>query len=543
MFRNCKNVYFLSILVFFFIPTSPSLGQSSDTVVTTPKQTLTAEQLSADIAALNKNKKLRIAVSAYLDSSLNAGDLSRFLPASTVKIITSAMALETLGPEFQFKTRIKWRRVDNATITQLKIFGSGDPTFGLSPFESSSSARFREFAKKLKAQGIRSIWGPIEAIPNERLELPPPESEAYTDIDEMACYGALANSFNYRGNCSNLVIAGKSKVYWEEPAIRAPIYNQLKWGDRTHVKIDVLLDKSGLRRGYRIYGTWKQACKELPQPEDPQKPNPPSEAEVKEPLPKAPAPCETIDAPDENALYYPTAVSHTKNWTLMKFVRELQRQGIQWKRTKKLEDINTFPKESDTLFSAPLTDLLTVQNKNSTNLISEALFKQIGLAYDFNDSPILSAQLALQKRFEQWGPTVGLPELNTHISIVDGSGISRYNQSTSEGLLGILRYILSQSYFSILRDTLAIYGEDGTLESRLPHLPPRYRIYAKTGTLNGHYNIAGFLPTASSNSGNPIHFVPFVIFTESLPSQDWRARRVQDQLVIKLLDSAQNSPP
>src|SRR5207237_6630832 len=60
--------------------------------------------------------------------SRNAGKL--FLPASNMKIITSSVALEQLGPDFTYRTTLIARGpIQGGTLTgDLAVTGRGDPT-------------------------------------------------------------------------------------------------------------------------------------------------------------------------------------------------------------------------------------------------------------------------------------------------------------------------------------------------------------------------------------------------------------------------------
>lgn len=61
------------------------------------------------------------------------------IPASNQKVITAAIALEKLGPDYQFETKIYGKEVDG-TVEDLYVVGGGDPVL--------ATPKFREASKK-----------------------------------------------------------------------------------------------------------------------------------------------------------------------------------------------------------------------------------------------------------------------------------------------------------------------------------------------------------------------------------------------------------
>jgi D-alanyl-D-alanine carboxypeptidase/D-alanyl-D-alanine-endopeptidase (penicillin-binding protein 4) len=76
----------------------------------------------------------------------------------------------------------------------------------------------------------------------------------------------------------------------------------------------------------------------------------------------------------------------------------------------------------------------------------------------------------------------------------DGSGLSRRNRLSARDLVAVLRDMRGRKDFGAFRDSLAAPGEDGTLRKRLEDLEGRLR--AKTGTLTGVSALSGYLTTA-----------------------------------------------
>lgn len=116
-------------------------------------------------------------------------------PASTLKLLTTATALDALGPDFEFKTYIVINgNVKNGQLNgDLIIVPDGDPSFGAKRFNLLPAEQIIVF---LKDKGIKAIKGKIiiqaeddKIVPNEWL---------VSDIGNY--YGAFPRRFNYGEN-------------------------------------------------------------------------------------------------------------------------------------------------------------------------------------------------------------------------------------------------------------------------------------------------------------------------------------------------------
>jgi D-alanyl-D-alanine carboxypeptidase/D-alanyl-D-alanine-endopeptidase (penicillin-binding protein 4) len=105
-----------------------------------------------------------------------------FVPASTIKIATALVALETLGPEHRYATDV-YLRGDG----RLCIKGYGDPFL--------TTERVREIVAELKARGVRRVTGLVLDDTSFALDSPPDGSENSTNPYD-APGGALVVNFN-----------------------------------------------------------------------------------------------------------------------------------------------------------------------------------------------------------------------------------------------------------------------------------------------------------------------------------------------------------
>jgi PBP4 family serine-type D-alanyl-D-alanine carboxypeptidase len=141
--------------------------------------------------------------------------------------------------------------------------------------------------------------------------------------------------------------------------------------------------------------------------------------------------------------------------------------------------------------SPPLPDVLRALQKESVNLIAEMLLKQVGAAK--NGLPGTSAKgIAAAQSF--LGNVGWQPET---YRLVDGSGLSRYNLLSPRQLTQLLTYMDAQPSAGAYRSALPIAAVDGTLSNRFRALRDSRRLVAKTGTLSGVVALSGYVESAA----------------------------------------------
>ncbi|MDX1972096.1 MAG: D-alanyl-D-alanine carboxypeptidase/D-alanyl-D-alanine-endopeptidase, partial [Candidatus Sumerlaeia bacterium] len=88
-----------------------------------------------------------------------------FMPASQMKVFTTAAALDLLGPEYRYTTRVELHgeQRDTTFHGDVVLVGSGDPTLGAWHGEGvkESAVLLKEWTEALKARGINRIEGRI----------------------------------------------------------------------------------------------------------------------------------------------------------------------------------------------------------------------------------------------------------------------------------------------------------------------------------------------------------------------------------------------
>ena len=172
-------------------------------------------------------------------------------------------------------------------------------------------------------------------------------------------------------------------------------------------------------------------------------------------------------------------------------------------------------KRSLVFLSPPLSELVKPFLKNSINFLGDAFLKQLGTT----ESGSLRSD--------------GLRQLENHLrlslgdihnlSLHDGSGLSRTARVSPELLLQYLAALTRKPYFRTIYAALPIAGIDGTLKNRMKGSPAEGTLRAKTGTLDGVYNLAGYVPDGKD-------FIPFVILTRTTSALASAARAAEDRI-------------
>ena len=152
--------------------------------------------------------------------------------------------------------------------------------------------------------------------------------------------------------------------------------------------------------------------------------------------------------------------------------------------------------EIDTLCASRirLRDLIKLINKHSDNFLAECLFKTIGAYYSGSQGNSFYSTQAVIKFIKDNGI------FSEGTSVVDGSGISRFDQVTVGAVAGLLeKMYFDMKHFQDFYNSLSIAGVDGTLRHRMKDTAAEDNFHGKTGTLKGVSSLSGYLKTQDGN--------------------------------------------
>lgn len=138
-----------------------------------------------------------------------------------------------------------------------------------------------------------------------------------------------------------------------------------------------------------------------------------------------------------------------------------------------------------TLDSPTVGNLIGAINVPSENFYAEMMVKALGAQYGAGGTT--AAGLTVVRK--------DLAALGVHPRMVDGSGLSRANQTTARQLVRLLERMNAQQAAATWRASLPVAGRSGTLRSRMRGTAAAGRCAAKTGTLIGVSALSGYCTT------------------------------------------------
>ncbi|HCO95184.1 MAG TPA: D-alanyl-D-alanine carboxypeptidase/D-alanyl-D-alanine-endopeptidase [Phycisphaerales bacterium] len=409
-----------------------------------------AEQIDGIISeSLQKRVKFSIRI-IEADSGRTVydhGPRELMIPASNMKIITSAAALKYLGPDFVYKTQV------GLCGNALVIIGSGDPLLG----DEKTDARygrepgwiFKEISNALKSKGIGTIEGitiDSSVFDNERVHPSWPED----DLNRW--YACEVSGLNYNDNCIKISaknIGGKVAVFVEPQTAFVSLINKVV----------------PISKGSSAVGTYRNRH--------------PNRLTVF-------GKCKDEVGPFDVAIERPAA------YFGFLLYENLAEMGIDAKGQlveKTLEDGSDFIPLVE--FSTPLADCLARCNKNSLGLAAEAMLKTIA-AMNNPDKKNGSWERGRELIYEF---LTGLGIDKSQFYIDDGSGLSRQNELTAHAITTVLSDIYKGDNWQLYKGSLAVGGIEGTIEKYFKEEKYKGKIFGKTGYINSVRSFSGVCVT------------------------------------------------
>ncbi len=148
--------------------------------------------------------------------------------------------------------------------------------------------------------------------------------------------------------------------------------------------------------------------------------------------------------------------------------------------------------------SPPLSVLLKLMDVPSDDLFAELLTKQLGVRFGGAGSVAAGARVIAQE----------IASYGLHPKIVDGSGLSREDRSSPREVVGLLRTVWRTPVGDALWDSLPVMGVSGTVRRIATGTAAQGRCIAKTGTLDGVTNLAGYCHSRGH------HTLAFALFVD-----------------------------
>ncbi len=385
------------------------------------------------------------------------------IPASNLKLATSAAALEMLGEDYRFQTKIGYSgTLENGILTgDLVLIGGGDPTLGSEYFAEEKPDFLNVWTEKIRQAGISNVRGNLvlDASAYDSEKIPP--TWIWEDLGNY--YGAGPGAFTVYDNLFRITFrspneAGKKteimSVYPKIPGLQ--------------LKNEVLSDNSNWDHAYVFGG-----------PFDLQR-------VVRGTIPK-----------NRNEFTIKAAMPFPEKILAEKLIQYLENAGVSLSGTVKFEKVS--PEGFHEIFvqkSPTLAEIIKVTNHESVNLFAEHLVKQIAL--EKNGTGNRENGIELIQDF--WNKS-GIDKDSYFME--DGSGLSHFDAVSPEVFVKILLYMANKSpHKETFFNSLPSPGE-GTLYYFDTSYFPGNSLKVKSGSMTRVRCYSGYLQL---NSGKQAAF-------------------------------------
>ncbi len=168
--------------------------------------------------------------------------------------------------------------------------------------------------------------------------------------------------------------------------------------------------------------------------------------------------------------------------------------------------------------SPTIEQLLGLTLPPSDNFFAETLLKGLGARFGGAGTTAAGAKVVRET----------VAELGLHPRLVDGSGLSEEDKTSPYEVVTLLNEIAHTELGTILRGDLAVAGHTGTLAERMRGSAAEGHCQAKTGTLTGVSNLAGYCAAADGDE------LAFAFFNDGISTE--AAHTLQDNMAITLAD-------
>ncbi|HEY0025791.1 MAG TPA: D-alanyl-D-alanine carboxypeptidase/D-alanyl-D-alanine-endopeptidase [Longimicrobium sp.] len=429
-------------------------------------------------------KSLRTGETVY---ARNAGRM--FVPASNMKIVTAAAALEALGPEYRYRTRVAAAGPVSGGVLRgdLVVLGAGDPSISEHMMGDVRTV-FRAWADSLRAHGVTRVTGSVLGNDDVFDDVPYGRGWAWDDMDAP-----------YSAEVGGLMMNEGFVTVRAEPA----------GGQTARVTV-----RPAAQGWVDVAGTVAVGAADSPATFGVVRADG-GALTVSGSIPADTAFVEEAIAIRNNTAFFAAALRQA-----------LVEAGIRVDGGAYDADQREGAAPTHTVLfthtSPPMAEILAAFMKPSQNQIGEVLLKTLGA--ELRGTGSARAGVAVVDSLARaWGMP---PRL---LAQADGSGLSRYNLVAPAFLVTLLERESRSPHAQIFTASLPVAGRDGTLSSRMRGTPAEGNLRAKTGTLSGVRALSGYVTTAA---GEPMVF-SILMNHHTLSSRD--VDRVAEAAIMRLI--------
>ncbi len=376
---------------------------------------------------------------------------SLMTPASTQKLISTYLALESFPSNHRFKTYIyqKASIEDSVLLGDLLILGGGDMSLGSRYFKDDFMSNWTD---SLKKRGIKKIDGNIIANRGRFDEQMIPKTWSEDDIGNY--YGAGSHGLSYFDNLYELHF--KTGSVGSEASLKSivPTPYEIEFTGKVRVE-GINYDNCYIYGG--PYENSRKMTGSLP--------------------------------PNRNDFLVKASQANPERQLAFDLMEYFKGHGIEVAEGAKVDTVIGKHASFTLMFEyegQALSDVVYWTNMKSVNLFAEQLLMHTieasGTSFSYKNAKRVQSEILRNKAFKTKG-----------LALNDGSGLSRENLLSCDMLCSVLTKAYTQDYFPEYKKSLPLAGKSGSLKSMLLGSEAQGKIWAKSGSFKGVRAYAGYM--------------------------------------------------
>lgn len=368
------------------------------------------------------------------------------IPASNMKLLSTAAALHYLGKDYTFKTQV------GVLGNDLIIVGNGDPLLADPKYDTvpgeSTNRLMAAIISAMNESGVKTVDNIIvdtSFFDNNRVHPSWPAEQ----LNQW--YACEVSGLNFYNNCVHITTerkSGKAVLVMEPANSYITLVNQLKL----------------ISSGSSAVGAYRNSV--------------PNKLLIKGNL--------------NQQAGFDVAIENPAGFFVSVLKDHLMASGIPVKGNLIQKYVKNEPGiRYLTVLETPIANVLKRANTDSLGLTAECLVKTISAE---NTEGRINGEWAhgldLVSRYLQ---SLGIPD--TQYTLDDGSGLSRKNKLSAKALVAILDKMCGGENADVFISSLAVGGEEGTIAKYFGEEPYRNNIHGKTGYIDGVRAFSGICKT------------------------------------------------
>lgn len=371
-------------------------------------------------------------------------------PASTLKTLTTATALEILGSQFRFQTTLEYSGyiANGVLYGDLYIHGGCDPTLGNI---QDGQGFLNAWVQAIRNAGILRIEGSIVADMSMLDGDATNPGWVWEDIGNY--YGMGVMSLAYMDNTMNIIlhsgpVGSTANVLYTTPEVPGLQFEN-------HLRCTTIEYDGAYVHGY-AYTNLRYLTGAIPSNL--------GQFGIRG------------DIPNPGLLL----AQHLDKW--------LDHSGIMTTAEPRYitENDRTARTTVYVHHSMPLEEIIKRTNHESVNLYAETLYRYLGTRIAVPGT-LANSEAIVRNYWRNHGVDL------TGTKILDGCGLAPQDALSPNSLVQLMTYMNGSKERNAFYNSLPVSGQSGTLRSLLSGTPLEGRVHAKSGTIGGTRNYAGYI--------------------------------------------------